>query len=274
MNRVFDTHDEEPAISLSIGDAGILNLALKPLNLRGYWLIPTLTASIELSKHKRGVHVSRIAKLVLEAFNNESFDYEVVDNLAEKLLETHSETCRSKVVFKAKIAGSENNLFIAYRVVARRGGIDRRASEAGATVLNACPCALNVSTSICGKPYTHMQKTRIRAVLFTKSFIDPLEMGLTIVKSFTSMRNVLNRYEEYRLIAELYDKPLFNEDIVRLTTKALYEAFRDKLSGGDRIKVSAVSFETLHTYRIYSRLSRRIHELDEELVNNKNPRDR
>ncbi|MEM0355618.1 MAG: GTP cyclohydrolase, FolE2/MptA family [Desulfurococcaceae archaeon] len=272
MTRLVDIHDEEPGIPLLIEDAGILNLRIKPLRTSNYWLIPTLSASIELSRHKRGVHISRIARLVLETFNDEYFDYNLIDSLAEKLLDTHSETNRARVVLKARVAGSESNQSILYCVVAHRNGIDKRISGSGVTVLNACPCALNVSTTIFGKPYTHMQKTRIKTLIVTRNFVNPLELGLIIEKTFTTMKNVLNRLDEYRMIAQLYDKPLFNEDIVRLTAKLVYENYRDRLRENDKLRISVVSYETIHTFRVYSKLSRRICELDEELALSNNSR--
>lgn len=266
MSEFSDTHEEEPVVPIIIDNVGIASLSLKPLYFRGYWLIPTVTASIDLTRRRRGVHISRIAKLIHDLLNADSFDYNVIDNLAIRILETHSEAKHSKIIFKADVAGSESNLSITYRVSARSDGVFKRASEARVTVLNACPCALRVSTAISGKPYTHMQKTRVRVMIETLSCVDPLDIGLYIEKTFTTMKNVLSRLEEYKVITELYEKPLFNEDIVRLTIKLIYDKFREKLDSGDRITVSALSYETIHTFKIYSHISRRINELDEELT--------
>lgn len=269
MNNIFDTHDEKPTVPLTVDNIGITRLMLKPLHFRGYWLIPTLSAFIELSKRRRGAHISRITRLVHQILNNTSFGYDVIDSLAIKLLETHEEVGRSRVVFKARVAGSESNLSIRYEASAERGGLEKRVSEARITLINACPCALTVSRAISGEPYTHMQKTRVRVVVETKNLIDPLDIGLTLEGVFPITKNILTRLEEYKVIAEVYEKPLFNEDISRLTIKLIYEKFRKVLADNDRIIVSALSYETIHTYRIYSCLFRKISELDDEFASSR-----
>ncbi|MCI4462349.1 MAG: GTP cyclohydrolase I FolE2 [Thermogladius sp.] len=246
-----DIHDDKPEHEIRVDAVGIGWIPLPPLVKGKIILNPMVKVLVDLPSYKRGAHLSRSYRTLRSMRGEEVF--ERPESLAERLLELHDYSRRAVVVLRAKgllVDGDDYRRFKAFKkVVYERGsGALRRVVGYGFTTSNACPCALDTSLQLLGKPLTHIQRVLVEVYIKSRGRL-PVEEEEFIAELSgvvqPSLKGFLNRPNEVEFIRRLVEKPMFVEDIVREVGNWL----KSRLSGlGGVGVVKAVSLESIHEY--------------------------
>lgn len=253
---VPDVHSQKPLYELRINKAGLKKVRLPPVVHGSYWLIPVVSAYVDVPSHRRGIHVSRLYKAIYTVFNELGrLDHEFLATLASRLLETHEESLVAEASFSAlaitKVGDSEykGSRRIYAKQAVWRSGKAVKYSAASLLVSSACPCALEVSEYLYGKPYTHNSKMRVTAVLKSSTSVpDPLELLDYLASTLREPINYLNRLGEARFAMEVTSSPMFAEDVARLVVKSIVEKYKGSLGVDGVVAVRVKSVEPFHEY--------------------------
>jgi len=251
-----DIHDERPAREIYIDFVGIGWIRLPPFTWGRITLVPMLKAYVDLPPYMRGVHLSRSYKAVRSMTSEQV--YREPEVLAERLLSLHEYSGRALVVLRASGLVREGDDYRSFeaskRVLYARGvGVTRRVWSYRFTTSNACPCALQTSLELTGRPLTHMQRVVVEVTLrggHAEVDEEALISGLSSIVQ-PSLKGYLNRVEEVELIKGLVERPMFVEDVVREVASWL----RDNLKWfKGYATVRALSFESIHEYNVEAAL--------------------
>ena len=260
-NESPDIHDEEPEHKIPIDKVGVKNL-LEKLNLdltectSQYYNIEVY---VNLPSNKKGVHLSRIVKVVKEQADNQECmkTKTFIEKTLKKLLETHENTEYAETKLYTTIKKDDQIYYLGFGGKTEKEKIVETISIETMGI-TACPCAKEVykyyEKTTDEKTPTHMQRARLKVELIGDNLLDPvfIEKILYLMKkSFSAnLKELLTRKEEYLLLKKAISKPRFAEDIIRSIKADLTGLFKEKT----KLKVSIESLESIHYYNVFAEL--------------------
>ena len=296
IRRMDEAEDDiplqSPEVDLVIQSVGVVRENV-PIALRGPFgegrvqtLNATLSLSTEVPQDRRGIHMSRIGDLVARnvgiVFEN-LLEYAralAVDFGREQYGGRSEISVRAPYSFVTPVAGwvSEKDKFSLDTVRLSAGVVDGDVQSAtiGMAIDNmtACPCVqqtLKHALHALGKRsddgavdtplMTHSQRcaTSVEIVdaLRFPSYVDILE---ALDRAVVRVKNTLPRDHELALVYSAHRRPQFIEDVVRLV---LLEVSKLLVGDGNDplVKVSSVSYESIHSFDIHAVISGRVSEV-------------
>ncbi|MHA1627239.1 MAG: GTP cyclohydrolase, FolE2/MptA family [Candidatus Asgardarchaeia archaeon] len=270
-----DIHDEVPEYRVYLNKVGIKNIkeyATLDDGKEKYRIPLSVSFYLSLPSSVRGIHTSRIVKVLNSFFNGRVIRLEVLDEslgeLVRSLVETHPKSKKAILELKMELPKRifddrfKGETFMAiFRVTYNRGrGLNHYIGLSDVAV-TACPCAskelerefekiLNLSPLKEKLPIaTHTQRCIVKMIVQRKER-DRLNIGklLRLVEKSSSsyVLDELNRKGEVKLILHALQNEKFSEDVVRNVVGKL----REMGIRGVWAYVSAESLESFHNFNL------------------------
>lgn len=277
-----DIQGENPSIPLDISNVCVQDLRIKLClmspNNHLECHIAHISACVDLSRHFRGIHVSRSVESILITLNNIAYanllDLQMaLKNTAERLLIKHDYSSKANLRLKMEhiciIESNDVPITIYINVKLHRSGSVKYSIGINIRGMTVCPCAQQVyafmeDITVPSVP-SHSQRATLHVRIDSSK---PIDLDLCvfiryILSSFsTSLRSFLKRDEEYMLIKTAFRNPKFAEDVAREAAYKIYRAFREKLSDDAKIAVKVISYESIHPFNLRVEISHCVRELD------------
>ncbi|MEM1705829.1 MAG: GTP cyclohydrolase, FolE2/MptA family [Thermosphaera sp.] len=264
-----DVHIEKPQYPIPIDSVGISDIKLPPLRIGNGFLIPVFNVYVDLPKELRGAHLSRLYRVIWENYNliqEKGFDgildlavkiFESNDYAEKAIIEIHGE------YFFESNKGLNHAILGCSVIYKKTQGVIRWVSYAEVEDVLACPCALKVSNFLFNTQATHMQKARVSLrVESSMQLISPLTLLDLLINTVNMPINLLSRKEEAIFVNKIFSEPRFTEDAARKVLTMFFKKHGKILNPNDTVFVEVVSFETIHQYRVVSRVGGRAEEFE------------
>jgi len=267
-----DVHSEKPTFPLRVNKIGLTGVKLPPFNTGGGVFIPVFNIYVELPEHLKGAHLSRLYRVL--ANNYEILvgkGFEGLVDLALKALEVNDYAGKAYVEvhgdYLTRIGEKPFHLILGSGVsVERIGKKPEWFSEVEVESVTACPCAMKVSLTLFNKPFTHMQKAKVKVRLETGGkHVSPIRVAEVLISVLNPPVNLLTRREEAVFIQKILENPEFTEDIARKITVILLKSLGGVLDSNHFIHVKVESMETIHQYHVESLITGYVKEFLKEL---------
>ncbi|RLG83948.1 MAG: hypothetical protein DRO40_02835 [Thermoprotei archaeon] len=274
-NNIPEAHDEMPDWPLPLRRVGVKNVRTKIRicnhECRDYEV--EIEAFINLPRNKRGAHISRFIKVINEAITRPySSFFDLVRTVANKLFQEHEYSDYVEVYLKTNVyKGPYNPASVKLGLKAEENNVKEfiKIKIEGLTV---CPCVQKVYSFFENTPLdktpTHMQRTRLCVTLLSRSInIDLDEFIELCLSGFSSqLEGYLNRYKEYLLIKRSLNNPRFVEDVVRKVAFSIFNRYKNTMDPDTYIKVSALSYESIHPFNVYAEFKACLRDLENVLL--------
>ncbi len=227
LSKAKDIHEE---LSDQLILAGIKNLK-KIFKMKGMTLPVNLT--IIIPTKKRGVHMSRLVKAVMDASHNDDYIENILREICRNVDKLHSSKCKIIATFDFPLKKSDQ--FLGVRLeVENEGPIKYRFKKTGIT---ACPCSREI-TGI-----GHMQRASLIVEIESDSILDFEMVDEKLSECFSSVPSeYLKRLDEANLIIKSQQNAKFIEDVVREAVKRFSNATR----------IIGRSYESIHSHDAYA----------------------
>jgi GTP cyclohydrolase FolE2 len=177
----------------------------------GRYVLPAELTVTTLTRHSRGVHMSRLVNAAQENCNRNHVE-DTLRGIVRSSNSTQkgtSATVRFSYPFK--------DIFVPVEIGLKKGVFTYIIKVPGIT---ACPC----SKKIAG--IGHMQRAWLTVALNSRSFVDIEEQAFRMLGCFSAeTAAVMKRADEAMKIIESQRNPRFVEDVVRDALKKFPEAF-------------------------------------------------
>jgi len=263
MNDVQGQPDDR---HIYINEVGISDLKI-PLTVfgcekdheKGQNVQATLSLSVDLSKDKKGIHMSRLIETILE--HSENLGIKSIPELLHDIRERQGST-RANVridfnYFYSRTAPVTKKSFPQAYKCSLEGTLDNKSivlsQGVEVPVQTLCPCSKEISDY-----GAHNQRSTIwitlRHVLENSEDIDiSMEEIISIAESSASspLYPILKREDERYITMSAYDKPCFVEDVVRNVSSKL-----EKDKRFDSYEIKTVNYESIHNHNAYAILNR------------------
>lgn len=263
MNDVQGQPDDR---HIYINEVGISDLKI-PLTVfgcekdheKGQNVQATLSLSVDLSKDKKGIHMSRLIETILE--HSENMGIKSIPGLLHDIRERQGST-RANVridfnYFYSRTAPVTKKSFPQAYKCSLEGTLDNKSivlsQGVEVPVQTLCPCSKEISDY-----GAHNQRSTIwitlRHVLENSEDIDiSMEEIISIAESSASspLYPILKREDERYITMSAYDKPCFVEDVVRNVSSKL-----EKDKRFDSYEIKTVNYESIHNHNAYAILNR------------------
>jgi GTP cyclohydrolase-4 len=254
-----DTQDERPDVSEDLTKVGVADLrTLVQTKWRGhtYKFIPRIHLSVDLSRRRKGAHMSRLVEAITESIEEESGRvYGSLEALERKILERLERkhpfrrgeiTFETELVVERKTPKTKRRSMETHDVIVtviRENGRYTKKLSARVVGNTVCPHSM-ANTS--GKP--HIQ--RAVAELSVEAGINakiPLESLIVICeRSFSSPAyTLLKTPDENEVVRQMHENPKFVEDVAREILNSAKKNF-----SGAKIKVRVLSHESIHRHNV------------------------
>lgn len=264
-----DVHVEKPQYPLPIGSVGISDIKLPPLQIGNGVLVPVFNVYVDLPKELRGAHLSRLYRVVRDNYHLiQEKGFEGISEVAGKIFESNDYAEKAMIEVHGEYFFEYNKGFnhaiLGCGVIYEKNrGVSRWISHAEVEDVLACPCALKVSNFLFNTPATHMQKAKVSLrVESSMQLISPLIL-LDLLRNTVNMpMNLLSRREEAIFVNKIFSEPKFTEDAARKVLTMFFKKYGKTLHPDDTVFVEVVSFETIHQYRVVSRMGGHVKEFD------------
>jgi GTP cyclohydrolase FolE2 len=285
LGRCVDVPEEPPSFPLPLNRIGISGKTVwvSLTDNKGGHIPFTATVFVNLDAKKRGIHMSRIEKvitslhdkeftslpeygkllgsLVLETQNAQSFFLELVGQLP--LIQ---KTPVSRLL-------SIDTFEISFKLALEKDTTGKSVkTQVGAAMhhLTACPCTLSYNEVLFNRhndPWpqaTHSQRSKTQLVISPpdeekippyKDLTDILDSALHI------SQDLLKRSDETELVLKAHRYPQFAEDTVREVARAAGKKFHNSLPPETRIRVHSLSLESIHIHDVECSLDTKLGDI-------------
>ncbi len=270
-----ETQNEKPDIEIPLERVGIRGLkTILTVNRNGKWyrFIPTVTLTIDLPEHFRGVHMSRLVESITECITKEVKEHEhvsleeisihVLKELHEKhkyrkgLLKMEFEFAMERKTPVSKKLSVE--VYPVTLVTEMTSDVIVHEITIQARGNTACPHAYAVAD---GKR-THVQRAVSTISVVGRTSDMPLfeELIDILEESFSSPTfSLLKTPDEEWVVRQMFENPRFCEDVTRTILRIAMERLQDK---NLNILAETVSEESIHKHDVVARgYLRKINEL-------------
>lgn len=240
-------------------------------------LLCKIKSGISLPKNKRGIHTSRIEKLIFESsFKNYRNLREYAINLSHSIFE--SQDCNSSYVEIESInlrnvKTNKTNLDTQQKLIAAYKNIYNGKKDYGQMklvipIFTACPACMRTLQDIDKSVgfATHSQKAFVTVEI---SKVDDKIKYLSILKSIENVAecvpHMLKRFDEGELVLKTLKRPKYVEDIVRELICDLYKRFKNILKSDSILRIKINSQESIHPHNMSAEIISTIENLNKHL---------
>lgn len=253
----MNTQDRVPDDKIKLNKVGITDL--KTLikikrKKKEYWHTPTINICIDLSEHKKGIHMSRLIECIIESLEEEIEEehYSLEDlgkNILENVRSKHRYekgeiSFRSDLPLMKKTPKSRKRTVEIHEIVVKVI-YDKawkkvlRVEVVGNTL---CPHALELS----GKTHIQRAKGTLEIECEFEKDVSLEEMIEIVEESFSSqVYTLLKSEDEAHVIETMHENPRFVEDVTRRILE------RSKRFGC-KARAECISYESIHRHNVYS----------------------
>lgn len=268
MNDVQGQADDR---QIYINEVGISDLKI-PLTIKGCEKVPdrsqnvqaTLTLSVDLSKEKKGIHMSRLIETILE--HSEKVEISSLPDLLYDIRKRQdAERANVKIEFNyffSRTAPVTQKSFPQAYKCYLEGTLDSHrtilSQGVEVPVQTLCPCSKEISDY-----GAHNQRSTIWITL--RHIVNKnTEIGINVEDMVNIAENsassplypILKREDERYITMSAYDKPCFVEDVVRNVSSRL-----EKDNRFDSYEVRTVNYESIHNHNAYAVLNKSIKQI-------------
>lgn len=267
---IVDTQNKEPEIKQEVDRVGIegFKTTLEVSGKSGTFShFPTIDVMIDLPAHRKGVHMSRLTEAINEVVKRkkeqpaeslERFGVEILNEIKKNHpyqrgeITITSSLVLEKVTPKTKRKSTEN-YDVKVKVLCNQEKLKKylEVKVVGAT---ACPHSYRLTE---GK--AHIQRAKITLGIWTDiDTILPLEKLIALVENVFSAPtfSLVKSEDEQFLVNEMYKNPKFVEDLSRECFKRV-----QNLDITGKVKIRAVSYESIHKHNAVSEIERKIEKI-------------
>ncbi|WFO74733.1 GTP cyclohydrolase I FolE2 [Desulfurococcaceae archaeon MEX13E-LK6-19] len=277
--EIPDIQDSVSPIPLPLSRVGVSNIERRIVIGDNHYDV-VLSVYIHLPESKRGAHLSRLIRVIDETVEDSykgkyGCFKDFINDLGQKLLETHSYTQYVDVVLETKHYTTENlnplRLVLEARIN-RNNGVKYKTTII-VKGLTACPCAQAVFGTIENIPLenapTHMQRTLLKVSIESANmYLDINKLVSLLNNSFSvELKSYLDRITEYKMIKKALSNPSFAEDVARKVLKNLYEYLSQVGRDDDIIGVYVESYDSIHPHNVVVETKYTLKELRRFLEN-------
>jgi GTP cyclohydrolase-4 len=261
MALVFETQNEQPLHRIQLSRVGLRNLKTFVITERGglrYHLIPTVEITIDLPAELKGIHMSRLVESMTEAVTDqfrvhssvEELQIDILDSLQRKHAFTHGEVkFEFEFGYESRTPVSKKRTWEVCDVTAITTKEEDKppvhSAELRVIGNTVCPhCMAN------NDGMTHMQRAVgvLRVVGGTTDIPKYGDMIDVIERSFSSRTySLLKLEDEIQVTRQMYENPLFVEDVCRNILQNAKEAFGDRSL---EVYAEATSLESIHKHDV------------------------
>ncbi|ODS42667.1 MAG: GTP cyclohydrolase [Candidatus Altiarchaeales archaeon IMC4] len=253
-----ETQEDMPEIGEALKRAGITNLrTLVKIthDSHRYKFVPNITITVDLTKDKKGVHMSRLIESVTEVVESEAeklhisieqLEKRILNRLAEKhpygraVIEMKTElVVRKKTPVTKKPTMETHDISVS--MISENGKFTKklRVDVVGNTV---CPHAMQMV----GKPHIQRAVGILEIEAEYSNDITLEEMIDCVERSFSSeVYTLLKSQDEAYVIEKMFKNPKFVEDVCR---GIIYRA--KKTFKGCKINAKVISQESIHRHDV------------------------
>ena len=264
-----DIHDEKPRYELNIRKVGLRGIPLFPLRDKDYWLVPRVDVYVDLPRNKKGIHTSRLYRIVYSKMTELSIlNHSILEQVAFEIFNNIEYVNLVDIVLKGRLITEDpgveikGNKHVSLRLISSRIKPLKYYSKVSLLVSSTCPCALEVSKYMYSAPYTHNSIIRLTSILESSNpTLSPLVLIRELSSILSEPRNYMNRIKEAEFIKKLVENPYFLEDIVRLVAYYIALNHKKELKDEDRIIVKGYSIEPLHEYNLLAYLDQKVKDI-------------
>ncbi len=258
---VVDTQNEKPRHRIQLNKVGVKDLKTFLITERSglrHHIIPRVEFTIDLPADLKGVHMSRLVESMTEVISEEFSIYKSVEELQNRILDALSVKHgfkRGEIIFDfefsyaSKTPASRKRTWevcdITASTVKAEGKPNIHCAEVRVIGNTVCPhCMAN------NHGLTHMQ--RAVGTLGVEGTTDQIptygDMIDVIERSFSSPTySLLKLEDEMHVTKEMYDNPLFVEDVCRNILQKAKEKFEDLTL---EMYAEARSLESIHKHDV------------------------
>lgn len=272
-----ETQDQSPVISLSLDEVGLTDFITQVSITRGtkvYRYQTTVSVVINLPPSRKGAHLSRFVESISEILSSEVRTHYSLEEMSSHVLEILNKRHpfeKGSITLKF--------IFFANKTtpVSQRSSIENYSAQLttwwddgkithkltlGTYGSTACPHALSQNS----ENRTHIQRAYAELSLQGKTpdIPDMEDMTMILDESFSAPTfSLLKAEDEQWIINQMWEKPLFVEDVTRnLLQLALKHFSNRKLE----IKAKVISQESIHKHNIISKGSTRTDSLESKVL--------
>ncbi len=251
--KMKDLQKDKPEHGIHLNKVGITNLAL-PLKIKlgkgNIQVHAKVSAFVNLSKEKRGTHMSRIIKILTEESPN-AIDFKQIDQILTRMkLELEAEHSYLHIEFnmfdikEAPITKNKGYVNYTCFIDAEKNSVMKLKLGAEVFVTTLCPISKEISDYS-----AHNQRGRILVnVLCKNDKVWFKELISTVEKCGSSeLYSLLKREDEKFITEKAYNNPRIVEDIVREVAIALKQNKNIK-----ELTVSCENLESIHLHNAFS----------------------
>lgn len=250
-----------------------------------------LRVLVDLSSHRRGIHMSRIEQAITSLYNSEFTGLpEYGRQLAAEVLEVQNAntvllelTGKMPLIRQASVSRLRSIDSIDIGISVELEKADTKIKEAyrisaGAHHLTACPCTLAYNETLFNRfndPWpqaTHSQRSRTELLVATPDFkmLPSYNDLLNILDEVLHLsQDLLKRPDETELVLKAHRNPQFAEDTVREVARAAGAKFRNTLPPETEILITTLSLESIHIHDVECSMQTSLAEILKASAENK-----
>ena len=250
-----------------------------------------LRVLVDLSSHRRGIHMSRIEQAITSLYYSEFTGLpEYGRQLAAEVLEVQNAntvllelTGKMPLIRQASVSRLRSIDSIDIGISVELEKADTKIKEAyrisaGAHHLTACPCTLAYNETLFNRfndPWpqaTHSQRSRTELLVATPDFkmLPSYNDLLNILDEVLHLsQDLLKRPDETELVLKAHRNPQFAEDTVREVARAAGAKFRNTLPPETEILITTLSLESIHIHDVECSMQTSLAEILEASAENK-----
>jgi GTP cyclohydrolase-4 len=255
MNK--ETQEYTPAVSEKLERVGITNLrTLVKTGFEGhmYKFVPTFEVSIDLSKEKKGIHMSRLVESISEVVTSEAaYKHETFENLERSIIEALAQ----KHPFDRAEIGLETALVVEKKTpISKKDTMETH--DVSVKVIYDGKYTKVLKVSVIGNTacphskentdHPHIQRAvgELEIICDYDNDIGLKEMIECVESSFScEVYTLVKTDDENHMVNKIYDNPKFVEDVTREILDAAKKKFKNC-----KIRAKTVSQESIHRHDV------------------------
>ncbi|MEM2143305.1 MAG: GTP cyclohydrolase, FolE2/MptA family [Candidatus Thorarchaeota archaeon] len=258
---VFDTQNERPRYQIQLNRVGVRNLKTFVILERGglrYHLVPRVEVTIDLPGEFKGIHMSRLVESITEVISDEFSVHFSVEELQIHILEALQRKHpfdRGEIRFDFEFGYSRRTPVSRKRTWEVCDISTITVSQTGHPVIHTVEVRV-IGNTVCphclanNEGRTHMQRAIgiLKVTGETRNIPKYGDMIDVIERSFSSPTySLLKLEDEIHVTRQMYENPVFVEDVCRSILQNAKDAFRDLALD---IYAEAVSLESIHKHDV------------------------
>ena len=222
-----------------------------------------------LSRDRRGVHLSRLSQELINLSEKKIWDIAVFcKELADNVRKSQKQQCskinlKTDYVIKNTTSLTSKNTLVPLQIgmrVITSGDHTYYQSILSSKTIVVCPCGIemfktvlkhnaNRNSSNSHFP-SHSQRATIKLSVTSSIPVAHKELFEIIASVTPILGTTLKRPDEFDLLNNVFNNPMFCEDLVRVTLEKADKYFKNK--DISRIDVTVLSDESIHPYSVFT----------------------